>query len=62
MKSYHPIVRTKKFFADHRVGIAVTLTALVALKLNKLALKDHEDFMAENGILESYYTLEDEEV
>jgi hypothetical protein len=55
MKTYHPLVRTKKFFVDHKVGIAITATALVALQLNKLALKDHENFMEENGILESYY-------
>ena len=62
MKKYHPITRTKKFVEDHKVGIAVTLTALVAVKLNKLALKDHETYMAEHGILESFYTPTDEEV
>jgi hypothetical protein len=56
---YHPITRTKKFVKDHKVGIAVTVTALVALKLNKLALQDHEDFMQENGILDAFYTQTD---
>jgi hypothetical protein len=56
------VVRTKKFVSDHQIAIAVTATALVCLKLNKMALRDHEAFMAEHGILEKFYTPVDEDV
>lgn len=54
--------RTKKFVSDHRVAIAIVGTTAVMLKVNKLALKDHEDFMDAHGILDLYYTPSEEEI
>lgn len=51
----NPMPRIKKFVSDHKVGITFVVTALVAVKINKLALKDHEDFMRDHGILDLYY-------
>jgi hypothetical protein len=49
---------TKEFIVKHKVGIAVTCTIIVMAKLNKLSLAQHENFMAEHGILELFYTPE----
>jgi hypothetical protein len=46
---------TKRFIVKHKVGIAVTCTVIVMGKLNKLALREHESFMQEHGILDMYY-------
>lgn len=54
--------RTKKFVADHKVAIAVIITAAIGLKVNKIALRDHENFMAEHGILELFYSPELREI
>lgn len=53
--------RTQKFLVDHKVAIAVTATAATCLWLNKVALREHEAFMAEHGILEAFYTVSDDE-
>lgn len=49
----------KKFVADHKVAIAVTATALVCLKLNRMALADHDNFLKEHDLYEKFYTAED---
>lgn len=53
---------TKKFVEDHKVAIAVTLTAAICLKLNRVALKDHDNFLEEHGLLEKFYTPTPEEL
>lgn len=50
---------TKKFINDHKVIITFTLTAALCLKLNKMALKDHDDFLVEKGLSDEYYTPQD---
>lgn len=50
------IVRAEKFLVDHKVAVAVTATILAMAKLNRVALHDHEAFMAEHGILDAFYT------
>lgn len=61
MKFEKAAAYTRKFIEDHKVAIAVIVTTLVAVKVNKIALKDHEDFMEKHGILELYYTQTDDE-
>lgn len=53
------VVSTGKFIENHRVAIAVTLTTVICLKLNKLALSDHEDFLREHDLYEKFYTPQD---
>lgn len=50
---------TVKFVEDHKVGIAVTLTALTCLKLNRIALRDHDNFLKDHDLYEKFYSLED---
>jgi hypothetical protein len=50
---------TKTYVADHRVVLSVTVTAAACLYLNHLALKDHDEFLKEKGLLEEFYTPED---
>lgn len=60
------IIKTKnravKFAEDHKVGIAVTATAAVCVALNRLALKDHDNFLKEKGLYDEFYTPSDDEV
>lgn len=51
--------RSKKFVYDHRVAVTMTLTALACLKLNKMALKSHDDFLREHDLFDKYYLPED---
>ena len=51
---------TKKFVADHKVAIAVTATAATCLWINRLALKQHNDFLKEHDLYDSFYELDEE--
>jgi hypothetical protein len=49
---------TKKFVEDHKVGIAVICTAAVLIKVNRMALKDHDDFLKDHDLYEKFYSIE----
>ena len=51
----------KKFIGAHRVALAVTATAGICLVLNRIALKDHNDFLKEHGLYDAFYNAEDSE-
>ena len=51
-------VRTQKFVSDHKVAIATIATAAVCLKLNRMALRDHDEFLKENNLFDKYYNAE----
>lgn len=52
-------IRTRKFVIDHKVAVAVTATALACLKLNRMALESHDEFLKEHGLYDAFYTSED---
>lgn len=52
----------KKFVKKHKVAISVTVTASICLALNRLALRDHNDFLKENNLYDAFYALTDEEL
>lgn len=54
------IATTKKFVSDHRVAIAVIITTAVCVKLNRVALQQHNDFLKEHDLYETYYTPEED--
>ena len=54
------IQTVKKFVAKHKVALAVTGTAATCLTLNRLALKQHDDFLREKGLYEEFYLAEEE--
>lgn len=50
--------RTTNFVADHRVALAVIITAavttVVALKITEGGVKDRDEFLAEKGLSDEY--------
>lgn len=50
----------KKFVEQHKVTIAVVATASTGLYLNRIALKQHNDFLKEKGLYEEFYTENEE--
>jgi hypothetical protein len=52
--------RAKNFIERHKVAIAVGATAAVTLWIHRIALKQHEEFLAEHDLLDEFYTPEDE--
>lgn len=53
------LARTKKFVSDHRVGIAVTLTATAMLALQINRAKVWNEFLREHNLFDEFYALED---
>ncbi len=53
---------SKKFVNDHKVGIAITVTAVSCLILNRFALRGHDDFLKAKGLYDEFYMLTDEEM
>lgn len=49
----------RNFVADHKVAIAVTVTAITCLTLNKMALKDHDNFLKQHDLFDLYYHPQD---
>lgn len=50
---------SKKFVADHKVGIAVAATTLVCYKLHRTVVHGWNDFLKEHDLYDTYYTPED---
>lgn len=55
------VVRTRKFVRDHKVAIAVTATAVTCIAINRMALKQHDDFLREHGLYDEFYAMTDED-
>ncbi len=53
---------TKKFVHDHRVAIAITLTTVICLTLNRVTLSAHDEFLTEHGLIDEFYTPTEEEI
>lgn len=51
--------RIKNFVAKHKVAITVIATSTVWYGINRVALKQHDEFLRERGLLDEYYTPED---
>lgn len=49
----------RNFVERHKVAIAVTGTAASCLYLNRVALKQHDDFLKEKGLYEEFYNPDD---
>lgn len=56
----HTPNRVKAFVQKHKVAIAVVTTATTMAVLNRMALKQHNDFLKEKGLYEEFYTPEEE--
>ena len=55
----------EKFVEDHKVGIAITVTAvttfLATAKMSRYAVGQREDFMREKGILDEFNAMFEDE-
>ena len=49
----------KHFVQKHKVAIAVVSTASSCLYLNRLALKQHDEFLKEKGLFDEFYNAEE---
>lgn len=48
--------KMENFVKRHRVGIAIAGTTAFCVFMNRVALKQHEEFLADKGLLEEFYT------
>lgn len=55
------LARSKKFVSDHRVGIAIVITAACGVALNRSALRSHDNFLKEKGLYDEFYAPPEEE-
>lgn len=54
------LTSVKKFVVNHKVAIAITVTAVTCIALNKSALRQHNDFLKEHGLFDAFYALDEE--
>ncbi len=53
------ISRVKQFVEKHKVAITVVATSTVWFALQRHAVRQHDEFLRERGLLDEYYTPED---
>ena len=53
-----PIRSTVKFVKKHRVAIAIIGTACVCMKINEMAMSEHDNFLKDKGLYDEFYTPE----
>lgn len=47
--------RAKNFIVRHKVAVAVSVTTAVCLVLNRVALKQHDEFLESKGLKDEFY-------
>lgn len=52
------VATAKNFVRRHKTAIAVTATAAICYTVHAAAIKQHNEFLAEHGLLEEFYTPE----
>lgn len=55
-----PKPKKKNFVQRHKVAITVVVTSAFWITMNRLALKQHNDFLKEKDLYEEFYVTEDE--
>jgi len=53
--------RFKDFVEKHKVAITVVATSTVWYGINRLALKQHDEFLKEHDLYDKFYTPSDDE-
>lgn len=46
--------KTMKFVIRHKTAAAVVVTAMIGVMINRSALAEFEDFLADKGLMEEY--------
>lgn len=49
----------KSFIDRHKVGLAVLGTATLAVIVNRVALRQHDEFLKDRGLYDEFYTPEE---
>ena len=52
------LIATKNELKRHKVVIAVTATAAICFAINRMAIKQHNEFLKEHDLYEEFYTPE----
>lgn len=52
-------IKVKNFVVRHKVGVAIAGTAVAGLVWTRLAVRQHDEFLAEKGLLDEFYSPED---
>ena len=53
--------RIRNFIEKHKVAIAVVTTAAAGVVVNRMVLKQHDEFLREHDLYDAYYTVTDDE-
>lgn len=53
------VARAKKFVVEHKTAIAVTATAAICIAVNRVALKQHNDFLRDHDLYDEFYASEE---
>lgn len=56
-----PITEKKSFVKRHKVAIAVIASSAFWITINRLSLKQHNDFLKEKDLYDEFYTPEETE-
>ena len=48
--------RIKNFIERHKVAIAVTTTTVACVVVNRIALKQHDEFLREHDLYDEFYS------
>lgn len=57
-----PKPKKKNFVQRHKVAITVVVTSAIWITMNRLALKQHNDFLKDNGLYDAFYAPTEEEM
>lgn len=49
------LVAAKNFVAAHKTALAVTATAVICIAINQRALQQHNDFLKEHDLYDTFY-------
>lgn len=56
------IARVKNFVDRHKVSITMVATSTAWIAINRVALKQHDEFLKEHGLYEEFYTPQDDDL
>lgn len=54
------LAAAKNFVADHKTALAVTATAAICIAINRMVLKQHDDFLREHDLYDAFHTMTEE--
>lgn len=55
------LASAKKFVADHRVALAVTVTTIVLTTVHVKVIAQHNEFLKENDLFDQFYAMSEDD-